>query len=115
MFSIPSGSPHTVPAIRNYLSSRGIDPFDKPASRPRKVFDPYDHKPLSTQRAQIITVHPDYRRASVGLWPSRSDGQSRSCPSTWGPARDLDGGQPGRHRGGTRRRSSSSSAVVSRR
>ena len=35
--------------------------------------------------------------------------------STWGSARDLDGGQLGRHRGGTRRRNSSSSAVVSRR
>ena len=62
----PLWLPHTVPAIRNYLLSRGIDPFSKPASRPRKLFDPYDHKPLSTQRAQIITVHPDYRRASVG-------------------------------------------------
>ena len=57
---------HTVPAIRNYLLSRGIDPFTKPAARPRKVFDPYEHTPLSTQRPQIITVHPDYRRASVG-------------------------------------------------
>ena len=62
----PLWLPHTVPAIRNYLLSRGIDPFSKPASRPRKLFDPYEHKPLSTQRAQIITVHPDYRRASVG-------------------------------------------------
>ena len=62
----PLWLPHTVPAIRDYLLSRGIDPFSKPASRPRKVFDPYDHKPLSTQRPQIITVHPDYRRASVG-------------------------------------------------
>ena len=62
----PLWLPHTVPAIRNYLLSRGIDPFDKPASRPRKVFDPYEHKALSTQRPQIITVHPDYRRASVG-------------------------------------------------
>ena len=41
---------HTVPAIRNYLLSRGIDPFTKPAARPRKVFDPYEHTPLSTQR-----------------------------------------------------------------
>ena len=32
--------PHTVPAIRNYLLSRVIDPFTKPASRPGKVFDP---------------------------------------------------------------------------
>ena len=62
----PLWLPHTVPAIRNYLLSRGIDPFTKPASRPRKLFDPYEHKPLSTQRPQIITVHPDYRRASVG-------------------------------------------------
>ena len=62
----PLWLPHTVPAIRNYLLSRGIDPFSKPASRPRKLFDPYEHKPLSTQREQIITVHPDYRRASVG-------------------------------------------------
>ena len=59
---------HTVPAIRNYLLSRGIDPFTKPAARPRKLFDPYEHThtPLLTQRAQIITVHPDYRRQSVG-------------------------------------------------
>ena len=62
----PLWLPHTVPAIRNYLLSRGIDPFDKPASRPRKVFDPYEHKPLSSQMPQIITVHPDYRRGSVG-------------------------------------------------
>ena len=59
---------HTVPAIRNYLLSRGIDPFTKPAARPRKLFDPYEHTHTSllTQRAQIITVHPDYRRHSVG-------------------------------------------------
>ena len=62
----PLWLPHTVPAIRNYLLSRGIDPFTKPASRRRKVFDPYEHTPLLTQRLQIITVHPDYRRASVG-------------------------------------------------
>ena len=62
----PLWLPHTVPAIRNYLLSRGIDPFSKPASRPRKLFDPYEHKSLLTQRLQIITVHPDYRRASVG-------------------------------------------------
>ena len=59
----PLWLPHTVPAIR---LSRGIDPFTKPASRPRKVFDLYEHTPLLTQRLQIITVHPDYRRASVG-------------------------------------------------
>ena len=29
----PLWLPHTVPAIRNYLLSRGIDPFTKPASR----------------------------------------------------------------------------------
>ena len=46
----PLWLPHTVPAIRNW----GIDPFTKPASRPRKLFDPYEHKPLSTQRPQII-------------------------------------------------------------
>ena len=59
---------HTVPAIRNYLLSRGIDPFTKPPARPRKLFDPYEHThtPLLTQRAQIITVHPDYRRGGVG-------------------------------------------------
>ena len=59
---------HTVPAIRNYLLSRGIDPFTKPPARPRKLFDPYEHTHTSllTQRAQIITVHPDYRRHSVG-------------------------------------------------
>ena len=62
----PLWLPHTAPAIRDYLLSRGIDPFSKPASRPRKLFDPYEHKPLLTQRLQIITVHPDYRRASVG-------------------------------------------------
>ena len=62
----PLWLPHTAPAIRDYLLSRGIDPFSKPASRPHKLFDPYEHKPLSTQRPQIITVHPDYRRASVG-------------------------------------------------
>ena len=66
MCSIPSGSPTPYQPSADYLLSRGIDPFSKPASRPRKLFDPYEHKPLSTQRAQIITVHPDYRRASVG-------------------------------------------------
>ena len=102
----PLWLPHTVPAIRNYLLSRGIDPFTKPASRPRKLFDPYEHKPLSTQRAQIIPSTPITGAPALGLRPSRSDGQARSCPSTWGSARDLEGGQPGRHRGGTRRRSS---------
>ena len=62
----PLWLPHTTPDVRDYLLSRGIDPFSKPASRPRKVFDPYGHKALSAQRPQIITVHPDYRRASVG-------------------------------------------------
>ena len=66
MFSIPSGSP-TRPQPSETISWRGgIDPFTKPASRPRKVFDPYEHKPLSSQIPQIITVHPDYRRGSVG-------------------------------------------------
>ena len=60
----PLWLPHTAPAIRDYLLSRGIDPFDKPAPRP--LFDPYEHTSLSTQREQIITVHPDYRRDSVG-------------------------------------------------
>ena len=62
----PLWLPHTTPDVRDYLLARGIDPFTKPAARPRKVFDPYEHKALSTQRAQIITVHPDYRHASVG-------------------------------------------------
>ena len=62
----PLWLPHTTPAVRDYLLARGIDPFTKPASRRRKVFDPYEHTPLLTQRLQIITVHPDYRRASVG-------------------------------------------------
>ena len=62
----PLWFPHTTPAVRDYLLARGIDPFTKPASRPRKVFDPYEHKPLSSQMPQIITVHPDYRRGSVG-------------------------------------------------
>ena len=62
----PLWLPHTTPAVRDYLLARGIDPFDKPAARRRKVFDLYEHTPLSTQRLQIITVHPDYRRASVG-------------------------------------------------
>ena len=62
----PLWLPHTTPAVRTYLLSRGIDPFTKLASRRRKVFDPYEHTPLLTQRLQIITVHPDYRRASVG-------------------------------------------------
>ena len=63
----PLWLPHTTPAVRDYLLARGIDPFTKPASPPpRKVFDPYEHKPLLTQRLQIITVHPDYRRGSVG-------------------------------------------------
>ena len=61
----PLWLPHTAPAIRDHLLSRGIDPFTKPASRRRKVFDPYEHTPQLTQRLQIITVHPDYRRASV--------------------------------------------------
>ena len=64
----PLWLPHTAPAVRDYLLSRGIDPFDKPAPRPRPrpLFDPYEHTSLSTQREQIITVHPDYRRDSVG-------------------------------------------------
>ena len=62
----PLWLPHTTPAVRDYLLARGIDPFTKPASRRRKVFDPYEHKPLSSQMPQIITVHPDYRRGSVG-------------------------------------------------
>ena len=62
----PLCPPPTTPAVRDYLLARGIDPFDKPAPRPRPLFDPYEHTSLSTQREQIITVHPDYRRASVG-------------------------------------------------
>ena len=62
----PLAPPPTTPAVRDYLLARGIDPFDKPAPRPRPLFDPYEHTSLSTQREQIITVHPDYRRDSVG-------------------------------------------------
>ena len=57
---------HTVPAIRNYLLSRGIDPFTKPAARPRKLFDLFSFHPTMVGREQIITVHPDYRRGGVG-------------------------------------------------
>ena len=62
----PLWLPHTVPAIRNYLLSRGIDPFTKPAARARKVFDLFSFHPTMVGREQIITVHPDYRRGGVG-------------------------------------------------
>ena len=76
---------HTVPAIRNYLLSRGIDPFTKPPARPRKgcsTFPLYDFirtTVLLTQRAisQIITVHPDYRRGGF-RWPGIIDGAGSS-------------------------------------
>ena len=62
----PLWLPHTVPAIRRYLLSREIDPFTKPASRPRKGFDLFSFHPTMVGREQIITVHPDYRRGGVG-------------------------------------------------
>ena len=57
--------PDTAPPIKDYLLSRGIDPFAKPAPRPRKTFDPYVFHPTMSRRDQIITVHPDYRRVGV--------------------------------------------------
>ena len=56
----------TAPPIKNYLFSRGINPFAKPALRPYKVFDPFVSHPTMSMRDQIITVHPDYRRGGVG-------------------------------------------------
>ena len=56
----------TAPPIKSYLWSRGIDPFALPAPRPYKVFDPFEFHPTMSRRAQIITVHPDYRRGGVG-------------------------------------------------
>ena len=55
-----------APPIKDYLWSRGIDPFTLPAPRPYKVFDAYEFHPTMSRRAQIITVHPDYRRRGVG-------------------------------------------------
>ena len=82
MFSIPSGPPHDRTSRPQTISWRGaLIRSSKPAPRPRPLFDPYEHTSLSTQREQIITVHPDYRRDSVGpMRPRRRDGKAQLRP-----------------------------------
>ena len=80
----PLWFPHTTPAVRDYLLARGIDPFTKPASRPRKVFDPYEHKPLSSQMPQTLKEHlrtPSAKNSSSWTTASHSS-TSLSAPNS---------------------------------
>ena len=67
----PLWLPHTAPAVRDYLLSRGIDPFDKPAPRP--LFDPYEHTSLSVKGRVIMDRRGGGERPGVALqnWTTR--------------------------------------------
>ena len=124
-FPFPLDTPDALPRATVYArvpTWQSSLPFSFP---PFAWTDAPSTRPLDPQRSSRTTSRSFNRPisftsstrtpSSTAPLTSWSDGQSRSGPSTWGSVRYLEGGQPGRHRGGTRRRSSSSSAVVSRR